>query len=257
LAILSSVADAADPFFHMVLAKGESWTDPLLLNEASAMIGGRQNPAEIARWFAALPKVAQAESYLDGLTRGLRLVRARNLQVPGADQTFARLLSSSSDGVQRAAWEASRHFALNALIRRAEVESQSPDLPPARRVLAVRALRGGHFDTVAPVIEKILNHTSGSFGGSAVDTLAAFDEPGAETDFDNWRGYVRRTQTRRGDAGTTQSHCNVVSAVSSQWSARAGRCRSHLYDDPDPPSASWSAAGSTNSDRSFVATMTW
>jgi hypothetical protein len=132
IAILSSVADAADPFFHMVLAKGESWTDPQLLNEASAMIGGRQSPAEIARWFAALPTVAQAESYLDGLTRGLRLVRARNLQVPGADQTFARLLSSNSDAVQRAAWEASRHFALNALIRRAEGESQSPDPAKAR-----------------------------------------------------------------------------------------------------------------------------
>ena len=131
MAILSSVADAADPFFHMVLAKGESWTDPQLLIEASAMIGGRQNPAEIARWFAALPKVAQPENYLDGLTRGLRLVRARNLQVPGADQTFARLLSSGSEAVQRAAWESSRHFALSALIRRAEVDSLSPDLPPA------------------------------------------------------------------------------------------------------------------------------
>jgi hypothetical protein len=64
------------------------------------MVGGRQNPAEIARWFAALPNLAQPEQYLDGLTRGLRLTGVRNLQVPGADQTFARLLSSSSEAVQ-------------------------------------------------------------------------------------------------------------------------------------------------------------
>ena len=261
MAILSSVADAADPFFHMVLAKGESWTDPQLLIEASAMIGGRQNPAEIARWFAALSKVAQPENYLDGLTRGLRLVRARNLQVPGADQTFARLLSSSSEAVQRAAWESSRHFALGALIRRAEVDSLSPDLPPARRVLAVRALRGGHFETVAPVIEKILHsHPPPEVEASAVDTLAAFDEPAAGKQIlDNWRGYGPDGRKHAVSAMLAQRNriAMLLSAVEGsqvERSALDAAARSHLYDDPDPAISAKARAllESTNSDRNKV-----
>ena len=94
---------------------------------------------------------------MDGLTRGLRLVRARNLQVPGADQTFARLLASNSEAVQRAAWESSRHFVLGALMRQARQDALSADLPAAGRVRAVRALRGGNFDAVSPVIETVLH----------------------------------------------------------------------------------------------------
>ena len=75
MAILSSVAERASAFFHMVMAKGSGWTDPQLLIDASAMIGGRQDPAELARWFSALPKAGDPEKLLTGLTRGLRLGR--------------------------------------------------------------------------------------------------------------------------------------------------------------------------------------
>jgi HEAT repeat protein len=118
IAILSSVADEAAQFFRMLLAKGETWADPQLLTEASAMIGGRQNPAELADWLATVPRLKRPEQCLMGLTRGLRLVGARNLRIPGADQSLERLLSSGSEPVQRAAWEASRYFELSILIQR-------------------------------------------------------------------------------------------------------------------------------------------
>src|SRR4029453_15419510 len=77
VAILSSVADSASPFFHATLAKGESWTDPQLLVELSALIGARQNGNEIGRWFSATPKMSHPDKALEGLTRGLRPSTAR------------------------------------------------------------------------------------------------------------------------------------------------------------------------------------
>src|SRR5262249_45018762 len=58
LAILSSAAGSASSFYHMVLAKGESWTDPALLSGLSALIGAREVSSELAAWFAAMPKLA-------------------------------------------------------------------------------------------------------------------------------------------------------------------------------------------------------
>ncbi len=84
IAVLSSTADAASPFFHMVLAKGESWVAPELLVELSALIGARQNAGELSRWFNALSKCSAPDQLLAGLTRGLKLAGARNLKVPGA-----------------------------------------------------------------------------------------------------------------------------------------------------------------------------
>jgi hypothetical protein len=52
-----------------------------------------------------MTKLSQPEKLLEGLTHGLRLANARNLQIPGAEQALTRLLASSSEPVQRAAWE--------------------------------------------------------------------------------------------------------------------------------------------------------
>jgi hypothetical protein len=89
-AILSSVADSASPFFHVVLAQGKSGTDQQLLIQLSALIGARQNKNEVAQWFAALTKLNQPDKFLEGLTHGLRMANARNLQVPGAEHALTR-----------------------------------------------------------------------------------------------------------------------------------------------------------------------
>jgi putative membrane-bound dehydrogenase-like protein len=265
IAILSSVADRAAPFFQMLVAKlvaqGDTWTDPQLAVEASAMIGGRQNPAELSAWFAALPKLAEPEKYLAGLTRGLRLVGARNLKVPGAEQAFARLLAQGTEDAQRNAWEASRYFELTALIQRARQDAAAADLPTASRVRAVRALRGGHFDAVAPVLESILqSHPPAEVEGSAVDALAAFDEPAAgKIILDHWRGYSPTGRKRAVSALLAQRTripllLKAVEEGQVERGALDAAARSHLYDDADSAIASKarSLLESTNTDRAKV-----
>ena len=241
MAILSSVADAASPFFQMLVAKGEGWTDPELAVEASAMIGGRQNPAELAAWFAALPKRTQPERYLGGLARGLRLVGARNLKVPGAEQAFDRLLASGSDEAQRSAWEASRYFELTALVERARKDAASGDLPAAARVRAARALRGGRFDAVAPVLEAVIeSHAPPEVEGAAVDALAAFDEAAVgRIILAHWRGYGPAGRKEAVSAMLAQRDRIplLLAAVEKGEVERAAldaAARSHLYDDADP-----------------------
>ncbi len=241
LAILSSVAGADSAFFHLLLAKGETWVDPELLVGTSALIGSRQDPAEIAAWFAALPKLRQPEKCLVGLTRGLRLAGARSLRVPGADRAFARLLASGDDSLQRAAWEASRYFELTDLIERARRDALAANLPPDSRVQAVRALRGGRFDAVAPVLESILqSHAPPDVESAAVDSLAAFDDPAAgRIILANWRAYS--PSARQHAIGAMLAQRNRIPALLQavedgrvERAALDASARSHLYDDGDP-----------------------
>ena len=150
MAILSSSAEAASPFLHALLAKGESWTDQQLLVELSALIGARQNAGELSQWFARMPKLNASDKYLEGLTRGLRLSKARSLKVPGAEQALTRLLASGSESVQRAAWETARHFELASLVQKASKDAITGEVPVEKRVVAVRALRGGRFERWLP-----------------------------------------------------------------------------------------------------------
>jgi putative heme-binding domain-containing protein len=261
LAILSSVADDAAPFFQMLLAKGEKWTDPQLSIETSAMIGARQNPLELTAWLASLPKLSQPEPYLAALARGLRLVGARNLRVPGAEQAFSHLLSSANEPVQRAAWELSRYFELTALIQRAEKDALADDLPPAHRVLAVLALRGGHFDSAAPVLVRVLqSHPPQEVEGAVVDALAAFDEPAAgKIILEQWRGYspTGRKHAVTALLATRDRIPLLLKAVEDgivERSALDAAARSHLYDDSDPAIAARarSLLESANTDRGKI-----
>ena len=258
VAILSSVADSASAFFHGVLAKGESWTDPQLLVELSALIGARQNTNEIAQWFAVLTKLSQPDKFLEGLTHGLRMANARNLRVAGAEQALTLLLASSNETVQRAAWEASRFFELGTLLRHASQDAVNSDLSPARRVLAVRALRGGHFESVAPVLEKILQrirHVRLKF--AAVDSLAPFDELAAgKAILGSWRGFSPQARKHAVDALLAQQNrvpmlLKAIEDGQVEPSALDGSARSRLYENLDPAIAKKSHAllESTNSDR--------
>jgi len=261
VAILSSVSESASPFFHIVLAKGESWTDPQLLIELSTLIGARQNNSEMAQWFAAVTKVSHPDKLLEGLTRGLRISNTRNLRVPGAEQTLTRLLASDSQPIQHAAWEASRYFELSTLIQRASQDATNSNLPSTRRVLAIRALSGGHFESVAPVLTKILlAHPSAEMETAAVDSLAAFDDPAAgKAILENWRGYSPPARTHAVDAMLAQQNripllLQAIQDGRLEPSALDGSARSRLYEDPDRAIATKSRAllESTNSDRAKV-----
>jgi hypothetical protein len=118
-AILSSVAGSASPFYEALLTKGENWTDPQLLVGLSALIGSRRKENELSRWFAGLGKLQHPEKELAGLTRGLALVRARYLQVPGAESALTHQIESGNEPGRKAAWETSRYFKLDKLLQRA------------------------------------------------------------------------------------------------------------------------------------------
>jgi putative membrane-bound dehydrogenase-like protein len=240
VAILSSVADSASPFFHMILAKGGAWTDPSLLVELSSLIGARANKSELSEWFASLPKLSQPEKVLAGLTRGLKLANARNLQVPGAEQAFTRLMRSGKEPVERAAWESSRYFELATLLRQASKEAETPDVLPAKRILALRALRGGRFEAVSPVLQRVIaSHPGPDQEAAAIDSLAAFDEPAAgKAILDHWRGYSPKGRKHAVDAMIAQNNrvpllLKAIEYGTVEISAVDASARSHLYDNPD------------------------
>ncbi len=261
IAILSSVADSASPFFHTLLAKGESWTDPQLLVELSALIGARQNRNEISQWFAALPKLSQPDKALEGLTRGLKLSGARNLQAPGAEQAFMKLLREGSEPSQRAAWEASRYFELSAMLSQAGKDALASDLPPAKRILAIRALRGGRFPAADPILQKVIQgHPAPEVETAAIDSLAAFDEPAAgKAILDNWRGYSPAGRSHAVNAMLAQKNrvpmlLKAIEEEKVERSAVDASARSHLYEiqDPEIQKKAHALLESSNSDRAKV-----
>ena len=261
VAILSSAANRASPFFHSLVSRGESWTDPALLVGLSALIGADQNRSEISQWFSALSKLSQPDKALEGLTRGLQLVNAKNLRVPGVESSLTRLLSSENESVQRAAWEASRYFALDALLQRAGKEALNSDLSAARRTFAIRALRGGRFETVSTTLTKILqSHPAPDIVVAAIDSLAAFADPAAgNTILENWRGYSPEARKRAVSALLAQENrvpllLKAIEDGQVERSALDTTARSHLYESRDPAIVKKAKAllESTNSDRARV-----
>ena len=83
-----------------------------------------------------------------------------------------KLLASGSEPVQRAAWEASRYFELSAMLRQAGKDAGASDLPAAKRVLAIRALRGGRFDCCGAGAAAGDSDASGAGSGDGGDRFA-------------------------------------------------------------------------------------
>jgi putative heme-binding domain-containing protein len=240
-AILSSVADSASPFYEQILAKGEAWSDPQLLVELSGLIGSRQNERELSQWFASLRKLSHPERELAGLTRGLELVKARSLQVPGAESALTQQVDSGTEVVQRAAWEASRHFKMDNLLKRAINDAANPELPEGKRIVAIRALRGGRFNVVAPVLDKVLvPNATPNIEVAAVDSLAGFEDPGvAKIILAHWNNLS--PQAHEHGFNALVAHKNrvpvLLQAIQDGKLDRAaldGSVRSHLYENPDP-----------------------
>jgi putative membrane-bound dehydrogenase-like protein len=255
IAILSSTADEASSFFHMLVAKGEGWTANEMQAALSALIGARQKSGEISAWFAELPRLSRPDQALEGLAHGLQLSDARNLKVPGVEAVLAKLLSSPNEPVERAAWEVSRYFELAGLIHRAANDAVNPDLAPAKRILAIRALRGGHFEAVSPVLEKVLQaHAAPEIEVAAVNSLAAFDEPAAgKLILSNWRGYSPAGRNAAVSALLTQKNrvpilLEGIGGGTIERSAIDAAAAARLYDNADPAIAKKARALLENAD---------
>jgi putative membrane-bound dehydrogenase-like protein len=176
-AILGAVAESAFEFFDRLRAKQPS-LDPSLLSQLGSLIGGKHNTVEISRFLKALGTQANPDAGLKGLARGMKLAGVKNLDVPDAETSLSKFLKSSAEPVQAAAWEAARYLELRSLVQRALTEAQSEDLPLAQRVFAIRALQGGRFASVGPVLRRVLDSPStAALKIAAVEALAAFDDP--------------------------------------------------------------------------------
>jgi len=261
VALLSSVANSPSRFFHALLAKGHDWADTQMLADLSALIGARQDRAELARWFSALPSNLHPDAMLSGLTHGLRMVGNTRIQAPAAEPVLSHLLTSGPEPVQQAAWEASRYFALDSLVRKAAAQAADAALPTPKRVVAIRALRGASFPSAAPVLQSITqSHAPAEVEGAAIDSLAAFDDPAVPAMIlEQWRSYSPEGRKRAVTALLSQNKRGplLLKAIQDgrvEASALDPAARSRLYDYPDAAISKKAHAllESTTSDRAKV-----
>jgi len=198
IAIISSVADSAAEFLHLLLAKNPSWENAEFFTQLSSLIGARHDEKEIADLLNALPRSKQPEAVLAGLARGMKLAGVKRMRAPGAEAALSKFLHHSSEAVQKAAWEVARYFELKALIEKARSDALATALPASKRLVAIRALRGGQYSSVEPVLRAILQSTEmPELQIAAVESLAAFDDPAiASTLLMHWKSYTPEVRKR-------------------------------------------------------------
>ncbi len=191
LAVLSSINDSAAQFFSLLRAKNPQFENEQLFGQLAALVGGKHDANELAGLFKLLPALKKPEAALNGLSKGLKLADVKNLRVANAEAALLALLSNETETVQKAAWETARFFELKGLVQKALAESQNAALPVKTRVTAVRALRGGQFAAVSPVLQKLLaDQNAPELQAAAVESLAAFDDPSiAPNLLSNWQKY--------------------------------------------------------------------
>ncbi len=191
LAVLSSVNDAAAQFFALLRKKNAQFENDPLFAQLAALIGSKHDAQELAGLFKLLPSLPKPEPVLTGLSKGLKLADVKNIRVPNAEATLAGLLASDNEAVQKAAWETARFFELKGLVQKALADAQNASLPVKTRVTAVRALRGGQYAVVAPILQKLLaDQNEAELQSAAVESLAAFDDPGIAANLlSNWQKF--------------------------------------------------------------------
>jgi putative membrane-bound dehydrogenase-like protein len=177
LAILTSVNDNAEKFFSALRAKNPAFENSDLFARIGSLIGAKHDTAEMASYIKGLNGLKEPEAGLNGLARGLNLAGVKNLASGGIENALLPFLNSANENVSKAAWESARFFELKGLIDKAMSDLAKADLDPKKKILAVRALRGGNFSSVAPVLQKILaSGDAGEIKSAAVESLASFDD---------------------------------------------------------------------------------
>jgi putative membrane-bound dehydrogenase-like protein len=191
-AVLVSSYEQPNAFFQALLAKGPVHKD--YVSRIGALIGTRQNPAEIQTFVTALSRTPEAEAGLAGVARGLKLAGARKLKAPGIEAALSQYLSK---GVE-AAWDVARYFELRGLVERAAAQAVAPQTPPAKRAAAVMALRGADFSKAREVIAKLLETSQPvEVQTAAVLTLSSFEDSGvAAALLKHWKSYSPEARTK-------------------------------------------------------------
>jgi putative heme-binding domain-containing protein len=172
-----------------------------------------------------------------------------------------KVLSYGNEPAQHAAWEASRYFELSEMLNRAAKDAVATDLSSNKRILAIRALRGGRFEASEPVLQKVIeSHPVPEVETAAIDSLAAFDEPAVgKAILDQWRGYSPEGRKHAVDAMLAQRNrvpmlLKAIQDERVERSALDAAARSHSlrYSRPGRFKQARALLESTNSDRGKV-----
>lgn len=198
--------------------------NPDFESRLSRLIGVRQNPSEIA---AVLP-VLSPEG-LDALATGLELSSARGLKVPGADSLGEK------------GWKLARYISMPALMASAEKLALDATIDPARRTLAIQALRGSTYPKATAALESAVKTSApGNVQAAAIDTAASFDDPGVAAEIlRHWKQYAPEGRTRAVAALLKQnSRVPALLDAIEKGTLEAGMidtgARNRLLDDTNP-----------------------
>ena len=184
LAALSSVPSNSYDLFQALHKFGQK---PDLLSQLGTQIGMKHDPKELASFLNGIGRTQNPQAALAGLARGLRLSGVSQLKIPGAEAALSRYLQGDST----AGWDVAAHLELTGLVEKAKQEAQNASLPVKTRVTAIRALRGGRYPSVSPILTKLVASPEGSeIQAAAIESLGSFDDPKiAQTLVENWKGY--------------------------------------------------------------------
>ena len=136
--------------------------------------------------------------------------------------------------------EVARYFELPKLTEKAVAVASATELPAARRVMALRALRGGQYSLVAPAVRKVLDaHPAPELQTAAVEALAACDDPTVTgTLLDCWTSYSPEARQKVIELLLIQKQRvpALLKALESQRveiAALDAGARARLLEDPD------------------------
>ena len=244
LAVLSSVNDAAAPFFDLLRRMKPDFEDSEWLLQLATLIGAKQDPNEIAQFLKALSRLKQPEPGLRGLARALQLAGIRNLRVPGAEVVVRRFLADPAEPVQLAALEVARHFELPSLVQQAVADATKIGLPVKQRVTAIKTLRGGQFAGVSPILQKLLESRElPEIQIAAIESLSSFDDAAiAPMILSSWRLYspdvrLKAISALLGDRTRMTALIKALEDNQVERTALDDSARTRLLDHPDRESA--------------------
>lgn len=198
LAILSSVGDRAASFFQALRNSYPQFENKEMLAQLGSLIGAKHDGAEIASFLKGLNGLKELEAGLNGLAKGLNLANVKNLPGAGIEAALLPFLNHTNEAVSKVAWEVARFFELKGLMDRALADLAKAELDAKKKVAAIRALRGGQFAVVAPVLQKVLASSEpGDVKAAAVESLAAFEDPSvAATLLAGWASYTPEVRAK-------------------------------------------------------------
>jgi putative membrane-bound dehydrogenase-like protein len=240
LAILSSVADSAAQFFTALRAKNPNFENKEMLAQLGSLIGAKHDGAEMTSFLKGLSGLKEPEAGLNGLAKGLNLANVKNLPGAGIEAALLPFLNHTNEAVNKAAWETARFFSLQGLIDRALADLAKTDLDAKKKVSAIRALRGGNFAAVAPVLQKVLaSGEAGEVKAAAVESLASFDDPSvAASLLADWASYTPDVRGKALEAMLSEKErmkvlLKAIEANQVEKNTLGEEMRARLYEHPE------------------------